>query len=252
MDSLTVQEFLKVEFNGFGYGDGYGYGDGDGYGDGYGSGDGYGFGPGYGDGSGYGYGDGSGSGYGSGSGSGSGSGYGYGFGSGDGYGDGSGYGDGDGSGLKSLCGEPVYMIDGVPTIITGLRGSVAMGFIVMADLSKRRTFVVKGSGKFAHGEDLHAAQAALEEKLFDDMPVEEKLEAFREQFAPGEAYTVADFYDWHHRLTGSCTQGRDAFAQDHGLSMSDAMTPEEFIDLTKDAFGGRIIRQLAEHYGIDL
>ncbi len=226
MDSLTVQEFLKVEFNG--YGDGSGDGDG------------------YGDGSGYGYGDGSGDG------DGDGSGYGSGYGSGSGSGSGYGYGDGDGDGLKSLCGEPVYMIDGVPTIITGLRGSVAMGFIVMADLSKRRTFVVKGGGKFAHGEDLHAAQAALEEKLFDDMPVEEKLEAFREQFTPGEAYTVADFYDWHHRLTGSCTQGRDAFAQDHELSMSDAMTPEEFIDLTKDAFGGRIIRQLAEHYGIDL
>ena len=220
MDSLTVQEFLKVEFNGYGSGDGYGYG--------YGSGDGSGYGSGYGDGSGDGDGD------------------------GDGYGDGSGDGDGSGYGLKSLCGEPVYMIDGVPTIITGLRGSVAMGFIVMTDLSKRRTFVVKGGGKFAHGEDLHAAQAALEEKLFDDMPVEEKLEAFREQFTPGEAYTVADFYDWHHRLTGSCTQGRDAFAQDHELSMNDAMTPEEFIDLTKDAFGGRIIRQLAEHYGIDL
>ena len=200
MDSLTVQEFLKVDFSGYGYGDGSGSG----YGDGYGS----------------------------------------------GYGDGSG--DGDGYGLKSLCGEPVYMIDGVPTIITGIRGSVAMGSIVMADLSKRKTFVVKGGGMFAHGEDLHAAQAALEEKLFDSMPIEEKLEAFREQFAPGGAYTVADFYDWHHRLTGSCTQGRDAFAQDHRLSMSDAMTPEEFIDLTKDAFGGRIIRQLAEYYGIDL
>ena len=232
MDSLTVQEFLKVEFNGDGSGDGSGSGYGDGSGDGYGYGDGDGSGSGYGDGSGYGYGDSDGDG------------------SGDGYG--SGYGYGYGYGLKSLCGEPVYMIDGVPTIITGLRGSVAMGFIVMTDLSKRKTFVVKGGGKFAHGEDLHAAQTALEEKLFDDMPVEEKLEAFREQFTPGEAYTVADFYDWHHRLTGSCTQGRDAFAQDHELSMNDAMTPEEFIDLTKDAFGGRIIRQLAEHYGIDL
>ena len=242
MDSLTVQDFLKVEFNGSGSGSGSGYGYGYGSGDGSGDGSGYGYGSGYGSGYGYGYGDGSSSGDGSGDGSGSGS----------GYGDGSGYGSGYGGGLKSLCGEPVYMIDDVPTIITGLRGSVAMGFIVMTDLSKRKTFVVKGGGKFAHGEDLHAAQAALEEKLFDDMPIEEKLEAFREQFTPGEAYTVADFYDWHHRLTGSCTQGRDAFAQDHELSMNDAMTPEEFIDLTKDAFGGRIIRQLAEHYGIDL
>ena len=244
MDSLTVQEFLKVDFSGSGDGYGYGSGYGDGYGDG--SGDGSGYGSGSGDGSG------DGSGYGSGYGSGDGSGDGYGCGSGDGSGDGCGYGSGDGYGLKSLCGEPVYMIDGVPTIITGLRGSVAMGFIVMTDLSKRKTFVVKGGGKFAHGEDLHAAQAALEEKLFDDMPIEEKLEAFREKFTPGEAYAVADFYDWHHRLTGSCTQGRDAFAQDHELSMSDAMTPEEFVDLTKDAFGGRIIRQLAEYYGIDL
>ena len=240
MDSLTVQEFLKVDFAGSVAGDGSGSGSGSGDG----SGDGYG----YGYGSGYGSGDGSGSG--SGDGSGSGSGYGSGDGSGSGSGDGYGY--GYGYGLKSLCGEPVYMIDGVPTIITGIHGSVAMGYIVMADLSKRKTFVVKGGGKFAHGEDLHAAQAALEEKLFDEMPIEEKLEAFREQFTPGEAYTVADFYDWHHRLTGSCTQGRDAFAQDHGLSMNEAMTPEEFIDLTKDAFGGRIIRQLAEFYGIDL
>ena len=100
--------------------------------------------------------------------------------------------------------------------------------------------------------DINISADELEKKLFDDMPVEEKLEAFREQFTPGESYTVADFYDWHHHLTGSCTQGRDAFAQDHELSMSDTMTPEEFINLTKDAFGGRIIRQLAEHYGINL
>ena len=234
MDSLTVQEFLKVDFSGYGDGDGSGFGSGYGFGSGFGDGDGSGYGYGYG--------------YGDGDGDGDGSGFGYGY----GYGDGSGSGYGYGDGLKSLCGEPVYMIDGVPTIITEIRGSVAMGSIVMADLSKRKTFVVKGGGKFAHGADLHAAQAALEEKLFDDMPIEEKLEAFREQFTPGEAYTVADFYDWHHRLTGSCTQGRDAFAKDHELSMNDAMTPEEFIDLTKDAFGGRIIRQLAEHYGIDL
>ena len=152
MDSLTVQEFLKVDFSGDG--DGYGDGSGSGYGDGSGdgSGDGDGYGDGYGDGDGYGYG----------------SGYGYGDGSGDG--DGDGYGDGDG--LKSLCGEPVYMIDGVPTIITGLRGSVAMGFIVMIDLSKRKTFVVKSGGKFAHGADLHAATTEIYTlSLHDALPI---------------------------------------------------------------------------------
>lgn len=63
---------------------------------------------------------------------------------------------------------------------------------------------------------------------------------------------VADFYDWHHKLTGSCTQGRDAFARDHGLKMDDAMTPEEFIRLTCNAYGGDVIRQLAGRYGVTL
>lgn len=63
---------------------------------------------------------------------------------------------------------------------------------------------------------------------------------------------MAEFYDWHHRLTGSCAQGRDAFARDHGLSMTGAMTPEEFIRLTCNAYGGAIIRKLAGRYNVEL
>ena len=224
---MKLQEFMHVDFTGSGYG----------YGSGSGSGDGYGYG------SGSGYGDGYGDGYGSGSGSGSGSGDGYGSGSGDGYGYGSGY------GIKSICGMAVNMIDGVPTIITHLHGNVAKGFIVDSDMSMSTTFVVKAQNLFAHGATLAEAVAALEEKIMEKLPVEERLKAFREKFKPGKIYTVAEFYDWHHRLTGSCTQGRDHFAQEHRLSMDDPMTPEEFIQLTKDAYGGAVIRQLATYYG---
>ena len=190
-------------------------------------------------GSGYGYGDGSGSGDGDGSGSGSGS--------GDGCGSGDGSGSGDG--IKSICGMAVNMIGGVPTIITHLHGNVAKGFIVDSDLSATTTFVVKGQNLFAHGATLAEAVAALEEKIMENLPVEERLRAFKAKFSPGKTYTVAEFYDWHHRLTGSCTQGRDHFAQEHGLSMDDPMPPEEFIRLTKDAYGGAVIRQLAAYYG---
>ena len=172
---------------------------------------------------------------------------GYGDGSGDGYGDG--YGSGDGYGIKSICGMAANMIDGIPTIITHLHGNVAKGFIVDSDLSMTTTFVVKGQNLFAHGATLAEAVAALEGKIMENLPVEERLEAFRAKFIPGKTYTVAEFYDWHHRLTGSCTQGRDHFAKAHGLSMDDPMTPEEFIRLTKDAYGGAVIRQLAAYYG---
>ena len=233
MDAVTLREFLTLE-SADGSGDGYGSGSGDGYGDGSGSGYGYGSGDGYGSGSGYGYGSGSGDGYG----------YGYGDGSGDGY--------GSGSGIKSLCGEDVHMIDGVPTIITQVRGNVAKGKIVRGDMGTEAAYIVKGGSCFAHGRTLHEARAALEDKLFEDMPVEERIDAFAAEFKPGEARTVADFYAWHHKLTGSCTQGRDAFARDHGLKMDDAMTPEEFIRLTCDAYGGDVIRQLAGRYGVTL
>nr|DAL48046.1 MAG TPA_asm: hypothetical protein [Caudoviricetes sp.] len=174
-------------------------------------------------------------------------------GDGDGSGSGSGYGygyvSGYVSGIKSICGMAVNMIDGVPTIITHLHGNVAKGFIVDSDMSMTTTFVVKGQNLFAHGATLAEAVAALEEKIMENLPVEERLKAFKAKFSPGKTYTVAEFYDWHHRLTGSCTQGRDHFAQEHRLSMDDPMTPEEFIQLTKDAYGGAVIRQLAEYYG---
>lgn len=192
-------------------------------------------------------GSGSGSGYGYGYGSGDGSGYGYC--SGSGSGDGSGYGSGDGSGLKSLNGHPVYVIDDVPTILTSIIGNVAKGFIVCADFSLTPTFVCKQGNTFAHGETLHKAREALLEKLFDDMPTEERIAAFCAEFNPGVKRHAMDFFSWHHRLTGSCEQGRREFARQHDVDIdSDEMTPEEFFDLTRNSYGSSIIRQTEKEF----
>ena len=176
-----------------------------------------------------------------------GSGYGSGSGSGSGYGYGSGSGSGDGSGLKSLNGQTVDMIDDVPTILTRIIGNVAKGFIVRTDLSLAPTFVCKQGNSFAHGETLHKAREALLEKLFDDMPTEERIEAFCAEFKPGVKRPAMDFFSWHHRLTGSCEQGRREFARRYGVDIeSDEMTPEEFFALTRESYGGSIIRQTEE------
>ena len=245
MEVLTREEFLHTDFDGsgggYGSGDGSGYGSGDGYGDGYGDGSGYGSGYGYGSGdcSGDGYGDGYGDG------SGYGSGYGYGDGSGSGYGSGYGY----GYGLKSINGQPVDYIDGVPTILTRIVGNVAKGFIVRNDLSIAPTYICKQGNMFAHGETLHKARDALLEKLFDDMPTEERIAAFCSEFKPGVKRPAMDFFSWHHRLTGSCEQGRREFARQHDVDLDhDELTPEEFFDITRDAYGGSIIRQTEEAF----
>ena len=215
-----IKTFLLVS-SGSGSGDGSGYGSGDGSGYGSGSGDGYGSGDGDGSGYGSGYGDGSGYGYGS--------------------GDGSGYGDD----IKSFNGEPVYRIDGVNTLIRSVRGFAAHGAILNGDLALTPCYIVKQDNIFAHGETLRGAMEALRDKLFEDMPEEERIDAFLRETDREKTYPTQYFYDWHHRLTGSCDMGRKQFARDHGVDLEHGMmTLTEFLELTKDAYGGDVIQKV--------
>ena len=184
-------------------------------------------------------GSGDGSGYGSGDGSGDGDGSGYGYGSGDG--DGSGYGSGDG--IKKYDGEDVHMIDGVQTIITAVHGNIAKGFILQGDLTLTPCFIAKVEDCFAHGETVRQAVTDARDKAFEDMPQEERITAFLNAIKPNTAYPVMTLYDWHHRLTGSCEAGRKAFAKVHGIDLDGEMTREAFFELTKDAYGGSVIRE---------
>lgn len=225
MEVLTREAFLHTDF--FDYGDGYD----DGYGGG--------------DGSDYGFCDGDGLGGSSILRYGSGSSVGYGCGDGSGYG----YSIDPIYGLKSLNGQSVDMIDGVLTILTRIIGNVAKGFIVGPDFSLAPTFVCKQGNTFAHGETLHKAREALLEKLFDDMPTDERIAAFCKEFKPGVKRPAMDFFSWHHRLTGSCEQGRREFARQHDIDIdNDEMTPEEFFALTRDSYGSSIIRQTEDRF----
>ena len=194
----------------------------------------------------YGNGSGSDSGYGSGSGNGYGSGYGNGYGSGSDSGYGSCYGSGYGDGLNSINGKKIYMVDGIATTISHIHGNTAKGTIVNSDLTETPCYIVKEGKYFAHGKTLAEANAALQEKLFNDMPIEERITAFWECHKKGIKYPTKDFFEWHHKLTGSCLIGRQQFAKDHGVDLEGEMTVEEFIALTKNAFGGDIIRKLEE------
>ena len=183
------------------------------------------------------------------------SGYGYGsgtgYGSGDGYDDGSGYGygtgygasSGSGSGIKKYDGEDVHMIDGVQTIITAVHGNIAKGTILQKDLTLTPCFMAKVDGFFAHGETPRAAVEAARDKAFEGLPQEKRITAFLNAIKPNTAYPVMTLYDWHHRLTGSCEAGRKAFAKDHGIDLNADMTREAFFELTKDAYGGSVIRK---------
>ena len=219
-----------------------------------GSGDGCGSGSGYGYNYSSGYNDCDGNGCGSGCGCGSNNNKGYGGGEGCGVCNhyGKGYGDSDNAGLKEINGKKVYMVDETSTIFTSVRGNVAQGFIVQSDLQLTPCFIVKENNKFAHGNTLRDAFTSLQEKLYDDSTEEERIEVFKKKFPDyEEKYDNKDLFAYHHVLTGSCRMGRESFVKDKGLSLDGKTSVREFVELTKDAYGGDIIKELPKAYGIE-
>ena len=221
----VIKQFLAVSYgDGSGDGSGYGYGDGDGSGDG----------------SGYGYGDGDGDGSGSGD--------------GDGYGDGSGYGNGDGDDIKSYDGHEVYKIDDMQTIIYSVHGNIARGATINSDLTLSDCYIAKYEDYFAHGETAKQAIDNAQSKVYQNKPIEERIDYVIEKYPDVDVpIEHSALFSLHNFLTGSCLFGRKEFAKAHSLDPEHgAMTMREFIHLTKDAFGGDNIRQLADAYKIKL
>ena len=108
---------------------------------------------------------------------------------------------------------------------------------------------MRGNGQFAHGDSLRDAMRALTDKLFDDMPEEERIAEFiKAHPEKDKPYPNQDLFDWHHKLTGSCMAGRNAFVKDRGLTLDGETTVADFIRLTENAYGGGTIKRLAEAY----
>lgn len=240
-----IAEFVKDindQLHSFGYGDGQSCGAGYGYGGG--------------DGGGYcsGFGDRSGSGCSYDVSSGYSDGYGDTFGNGNGYGNrfDAGFRDFDGSGvssnggISSYNGNKIYDIDSIPTVIKHVKGNVAKGFMLNSDLTMTPCYVFKERGYFAHGNTLREAYMALQEKLYDNSTEEERLKKFKDKFPDfSKKYPAYDLFSWHHVLTGSCKAGREAFCRDNDIDINkDSFTIYEFVELTKNSYGGKTILKL--------
>ena len=249
MEVLTIKQvksFLSVDGYNEDYDDSqnFDYKISDGYGNGHGCGNGYG--NGYGDGCGNGNGRGNGNGCGNGYGDGCGNSHGVSCGNGNGYG----YGDCCG-GVKEINGHAVYVIDNTRTIITSTHGNVAQGFILEHNTKLVPCYIAKDNNHFAHGKTLREAFSSLQEKLYDDSTEEERIRAFKRKFPSYDTkYSNQDLFVYHHVLTGSCRMGRESFANSRGISLSDKTTVREFVQLTKDAYGGDIIKKLPKAYGL--
>jgi hypothetical protein len=143
----------------------------------------------------------------------------------------------------------VNCIDSVPTIITRVRGMVAKGFLVQADLTLKPCWIARSGDSFAHGETAADAMRDAQSKAFDDMDVESKIEAFWQEFNREDTYPASAFFEWHGRLTGSCERGRKQFMQDRQIGMHEGMTVAQFIEIVADRYGCEIIAKLMDGEG---
>ena len=210
--------------DGFGIGCYYGDGDGGGYRDG------------------YGFGEYLGSGEGHSNGSGDGSGFSEGYGSEDSSGEGGGVSVID---IKTFKGHIIDYIDGVPTIITNIHNDVASGFIIKFDMTLIPCYVAKAGNYFAHGKTLKDAVKDAQAKEMGEMPIEERIEKFKEVFGSLDSeHTGKEFYDWHHILTGSCRMGRDKFCKDNNIDLEKKYSVRYFLNITKNSYGGDIIKKI--------
>jgi hypothetical protein len=138
----------------------------------------------------------------------------------------------------------------MPTVIEQVRGNLAKGFTINKDLTTEKCCVVKSRNLFAHGKNVKKAEEALQEKIFDTMDVDEKINAFLDKFKLGVKYPAKDFYEWHHKLTGSCEFGRNSFCKNHDIDLENGLyTVEEFIEITRNDYGSSVIEQLTERIG---
>ncbi|MBR4406430.1 MAG: hypothetical protein IKT30_08655, partial [Bacteroidaceae bacterium] len=150
------------------------------------------------------------------------------------------------SGVTSYKGQKVYYIDGVATLIDRVHSTYAQGHILNKDLTLTPCYIARVGNSFAHGESLPKAHADAQKKELQNMPVEKRIARFMAEHPDREKkYDAQDLFDWHGVLTGSCMMGRQQFCWEHGINVEkDSFTVQEFINLTLNAYGGGVIKQL--------
>ena len=115
-------------------------------------------------------------------------------------------------------------------------------------MMKKYAFLFPGQGAQVPGMikdicDAYPEARAVVDEVQDVLQV---ISLFLHQYPnPDMKIPAKELYEWHHKLTGSCTAGRNHFALEHGINIEkDQFTVREFIALTENSYGGDVIKQL--------
>lgn len=147
--------------------------------------------------------------------------------------------------IKSINGQDVHYIDGIPTIITSIKKNIAKGFILQEDMTLDPCYVAKVGCNYAHAKNIKEALSQAFEKSLVNQDIESKITEFVKYFEKDKLYTIEEFSRWHYILTGSCELGRNNFIKNIEKRN---YTVTEFFDKVKNSYGNSIIEELINHY----
>lgn len=154
-------------------------------------------------------------------------------------------GSGTGYKIKILNANEVHYVDNIPCIFHSIKGNIAKVTIINQwnYQDEGIAYIAKNDYFFAHGKSIREAVEALNAKYYATLDTEGKIVEFKKLFQNG-AVDVKTLHTWHGILTGSCELGRSQFQKEHGLSDDDTLTIDEFIALTKNAYGSAVIEKI--------
>ena len=118
-------------------------------------------------------------------------------------------------------------------------------------MTLRDCWIAKRGNFFSHGDTLHEAVEAVEAKWRENRPLDDRIAEFVKTH-PSLDEEYGDLFDWHHVLTGSCEFGRRQWCEEHGYKPTDSITLRTFLTETVGNYGGDVIRQVAQKYGLEL
>jgi hypothetical protein len=129
-----------------------------------------------------------------------------------------------------------------------IKKDIALIEIINKDLTTTKTFLAKDGNFFAHGKSIKEAADAAYKKKIINMDVESKINLFVKKFNFNSVQSNKTFFNWHHTLTGSCYQGRIRFVEEKDIDLNKSMSTKEFLELTKNEYGGDIIKKIIQTY----
>ena len=155
-------------------------------------------------------------------------------------------------GITNFCGEKVYQVCGFDIVDPKLiklknNGRYIFGTRITNQFKTIPWYIIVEEGIMGFGTTKAAATESLSESFYKIYNFEERVERFCRHFEMGKKYPALEFLDWHHRVTGSCKESRDKWAE-NSIYADQNVTTLQFFTVARNLYRNNQFRKFENMY----